>query len=54
MKTHEDLQRGLTRKQQLLKKKIQKLPETHKHFGQVVKALLSNGQQRKALRRNSQ
>ncbi len=54
MKTHEDLQKGLARKQAILKKKVKKLPETHKHFGTVVRALLSNGQQQKALRRNGQ
>lgn len=50
---NKDLEQALKRKQQLLVKKVKKLPETHKHFSQVVKALVSNGQQQKALRRQA-
>ncbi len=48
------LEAGLKKKRQILAKKIQRMPTTHKDFKRVVKLFISTGQQQQALRRNGQ
>ena len=54
MSTKSDLERGLKKKQVLLKKTVKALSPTHPQFKRAVRALVSNSQQIAALRRGQQ